>query len=162
MGRPLRLLLKYPVARVLYHHNGYFSRNGLVCARRAAWPRQGLQSEAQGLLIRKEGIQEFLYQCDTKRPLRKTTVDGEEVLRIAYSVESHSYESNADPSKKKYRPTIWLSRPIGLASSVRGLPSPVDSEQPATKLTHIPIGVEAANKILPASVREIKVISLFL
>ena len=161
MGRPLRLLLKYPVARVLYDHNGYFNRDRLIVPS-APWPRQGLQSEAQGLLIRKEGIQEFLYQCDTKRPLRKTTVDGEEVLRIAYSVESHSYESNADPSKKKYRPTIWLSRPIGLASSVRGLPSPVDSEQPATKLTHIPIGVEAANKILPASVREIKVISLFL
>lgn len=69
---------------------------------------------AHGLLIRKEGNQEFLYLCDTKRGLVvKTTLDGEEVLTIGYPVESAAYEPNPDGSKKKYSPTNLAVAPNG-------------------------------------------------
>ena len=69
---------------------------------------------AHGLLIRKEGSQEFLYLCDTKRGLVvKTTLDGEEVLTIGYPVESPAYEPNPDGTRKKYSPTNLAVAPNG-------------------------------------------------
>jgi hypothetical protein len=69
---------------------------------------------AHGLLIRREGAQEFLYLCDTKRGLVvKTTLNGEEVLTIGYPVDSPGYEPNPDGSKKKYSPTNLAVTPDG-------------------------------------------------
>jgi outer membrane protein assembly factor BamB len=69
---------------------------------------------AHGLLIRREGAQEFLYLCDTKRGLVvKTTLNGEEVLTIGYPVESPAYSPNPDGSRKKYSPTNLAVTPDG-------------------------------------------------
>lgn len=69
---------------------------------------------AHGLLIRKEGSQEFLYLCDTKRGLVvKTTLNGEEVMTIGYPSESPAYQPNPDGSKKKYSPTNLAVAPNG-------------------------------------------------
>jgi hypothetical protein len=60
---------------------------------------------AHGLHIRKEGKQEFLYLCDTKRAVVvKTTTSGEEVFAIRYPVESEQYKPDAEGKKKKYSP----------------------------------------------------------
>jgi sugar lactone lactonase YvrE len=69
---------------------------------------------AHGLLIRREGAQEFLYLCDTKRGLVvKSTLNGEEVLTIGYPVESPAYNPNPDGSRKKYSPTNLAVTPDG-------------------------------------------------
>src|SRR4030081_3222531 len=52
---------------------------------------------AHGLHIHKEGKQEFLYLCDTKRALVvKTTLSGEEVFTIGYPKESEQYKPDAE------------------------------------------------------------------
>src|SRR5580700_6176313 len=57
---------------------------------------------AHGLHIHKEGRDEFLYLCDTKRALvTKTTLAGEEVFTLRYPKESKEY--GAAPIK--YSPT---------------------------------------------------------
>jgi hypothetical protein len=69
---------------------------------------------AHGLLIRKEGSQEFLYLCDINRGLVvKTTLDGEHVMTIGYPDESIAYQPNSDGSKKKYSPTNLAVAPNG-------------------------------------------------
>ncbi|HEX3685693.1 MAG TPA: hypothetical protein VHU83_24390 [Bryobacteraceae bacterium] len=69
---------------------------------------------AHGLLIRKEGSQEFLYLCDTKRGLVvKTTLDGEHVMTLGYPEESPAYAPASDGSKKKYSPTNLAVAPNG-------------------------------------------------
>ena len=61
---------------------------------------------AHGLHIRKEGRNEYLYLCDTKRALVvKTTLDGEEVLTIGYPSEAEAYKPGPDGAKKRYSPT---------------------------------------------------------
>jgi hypothetical protein len=61
---------------------------------------------AHGLHIHKEGSQEFLYLCDTKRALVvKTTLNGDEVFTIGYPKESDAYKPDADGKLKKYSPT---------------------------------------------------------
>ncbi len=61
---------------------------------------------AHGLHIRKEGKDEFLYLCDTKRALVvKTDLDGREVWTIGYPDQSEAYKPGADGKKKKYSPT---------------------------------------------------------
>jgi len=69
---------------------------------------------AHGLLIRREGREQFLYLCDTKRGLVvKTTLKGEEVLTIGYPTESPAYAPNPDGSRKKYSPTNLAIAPNG-------------------------------------------------
>jgi hypothetical protein len=64
---------------------------------------------AHGLHIRKEGSQEFLYLCDTKRGLMvKTTLDGEEVFTLGYPKESEPYSKTI-----KYSPTNLAIAPNG-------------------------------------------------
>jgi len=62
---------------------------------------------AHGLHIQKEGKEEFLYLCDTKRSLVvKTTLDGKVLLTLGYPKESDFYK--LDPDGKplvKYVPT---------------------------------------------------------
>jgi hypothetical protein len=61
---------------------------------------------AHGLYIHKEGKQEFLYLCDTKRGLvAKTTLKGEEVWKIGYPEQAEPYKPGADGKKIKYSPT---------------------------------------------------------
>lgn len=69
---------------------------------------------AHGLHIAKEGRDEFLYLCDTKRALVvKTTLAGEEVFTLGYPEESEAYKPGADGAKKKYSPTNLAIAPNG-------------------------------------------------
>jgi sugar lactone lactonase YvrE len=69
---------------------------------------------AHGLHINKEGKQEFLYLCDTKRALVvKTTLSGEEVFTIGYPKESEQYKPDAEGKNKKYSPTNLAIAPNG-------------------------------------------------
>jgi sugar lactone lactonase YvrE len=69
---------------------------------------------AHGLHIRKEGKDEFLYLCDTKRALVvKTTLNGEEVFTIGYPKESEQYAPKADGKPVKYSPTNLAVAPNG-------------------------------------------------
>ena len=61
---------------------------------------------AHGLHINKEGSNEFLYLCDTKRALvTKTTLDGEKVFTLGYPDQSEAYKPGPDGKKPKYSPT---------------------------------------------------------
>src|ERR1700689_1938652 len=65
---------------------------------------------AHGLHIRKEGRDEFLYLCDTKRALVvKTTLSGEKVFTLEYPKESPAYGA----AKIKYSPTNLAIAPNG-------------------------------------------------
>jgi hypothetical protein len=69
---------------------------------------------AHGLHILKEGKQEFLYLCDTKRGVVvKTTLAGEEVFSIGYPKESEQYKPGADGTPVKYSPTNLAVSPNG-------------------------------------------------
>ena len=69
---------------------------------------------AHGLHIHKEGKNEFLYLCDTKRGLVvKTTLDGEEVLTLGYPKQAKEYEPAADGKPRKYSPTNLAIGPNG-------------------------------------------------
>ncbi len=73
------------------------------------------KSGAHGLHIRKEGSQEFLYLCDTKRAVVvKTTLKGEEVFALGYPKESDQYKLDADGKPLvKYSPTNLAIAPNG-------------------------------------------------
>ena len=89
---------------VVFDHKGKFVKS---------WGPE-FKNGAHGLLIRKEGSQEFLYLCDTKRGLMvKTTLNGEHVMTLGYPEESPAYAPNADGSKKKYSPTNLAVAPNG-------------------------------------------------
>src|SRR5690349_21506078 len=61
-----------------------------------SWGKE-FKGGAHGLTIRKEGSQEFLYLCDTKRAVVvKTTLNGQEVFTIGYPKESEFYKLDAD------------------------------------------------------------------
>jgi hypothetical protein len=62
---------------------------------------------AHGLHLQKEGKEEFLYLCDTKRSLVvKTTLDGKELMRLGYPKESDFYKLDAEGKPLvKYVPT---------------------------------------------------------
>ncbi len=78
-----------------------------------SWGRD-FKGGAHGLHIRKEGKQEFLYLCDTKRGLVvKTTLNGEEVFTIGYPKESEQYKPDAEGKPKKYSPTNLAVAPNG-------------------------------------------------
>lgn len=74
---------------------------------------------AHGLHIRKEGSQEFLYMCDTKRGVVvKTNLKGDQVWEIGYPDESPEYQKltkNKDGKevKIKYTPTNLAIAPNG-------------------------------------------------
>jgi hypothetical protein len=69
---------------------------------------------AHGLHIAKEGKNEFLYLCDTKRALVvKTTLTGEEVFTLGYPEESDAYKPDASGARKKYSPTNLALAPNG-------------------------------------------------
>jgi hypothetical protein len=69
---------------------------------------------AHGLHIAKEGKDEFLYLCDTKRALVvKTTLNGEEIFTVGYPEESEAYKPGPDGAKKKYSPTNLALAPNG-------------------------------------------------
>jgi DNA-binding beta-propeller fold protein YncE len=78
-----------------------------------SWGKE-FQGGAHGLHIRKEGKQEFLYLCDTKRALVvKTTLTGEEVFTLGYPKESPGYEPDAAGKLKRYSPTNLAVAPNG-------------------------------------------------
>lgn len=79
-----------------------------------SWGKQ-FKGGAHGLHIRKEGSQEFLYLCDTKRALVvKTTLNGEEVFTLGYPKESDKYKLDADGKPAtKYSPTNLAIAPNG-------------------------------------------------
>lgn len=69
---------------------------------------------AHGLTLRKEGKDEFLYLCDTRRALFiKTDLKGKEVLRIEYPQQSEAYAVAAGEAKKKFSPTNVAIGPNG-------------------------------------------------
>ncbi|MBV8817940.1 MAG: hypothetical protein JO022_06260, partial [Acidobacteriaceae bacterium] len=70
---------------------------------------------AHGLHINKEGKQEFLYLCDTKRAVVvKATLDGEEVWSAGYPKESEPYAKGMPDGKPlKYSPTNLAIAPNG-------------------------------------------------
>ena len=70
---------------------------------------------AHGLHINQEDNQEFLYLCDIKRSLVvKTTLSGEEILRLGYPEESpHYHLDNQGKPSTKYVPTNVAVAPNG-------------------------------------------------
>lgn len=68
---------------------------------------------AHGLHIRKEGNEEFLYLCDTKRAVVvKTNLKGEEVWMLGYPEDSEAYKPK-DGKRIKYSPTNLAIAPNG-------------------------------------------------
>jgi hypothetical protein len=70
---------------------------------------------AHGLHIRKEGRDEFLYLCDTRRAVVvKATLDGETVWSLGYPQESDKYPLDGDGKPAtKYSPTNVAIAPNG-------------------------------------------------
>jgi outer membrane protein assembly factor BamB len=69
---------------------------------------------AHGLHIHREGREEFLYLCDTRRALvTKRTLKGEEVWTIGYPEQSDAYKPGADGKRIKYSPTNLAIAPNG-------------------------------------------------
>jgi hypothetical protein len=88
-----------PDSMVVFDHKGKFVKS---------WGKD-FKGGAHGLHIRKEGKQEFLYLCDTKRGLMvKTTLNGEEVFTLGYPKESEPYSKQI-----KYSPTNLAIAPNG-------------------------------------------------
>ena len=78
-----------------------------------SWGRE-FEGGAHGLHIEKEGRQQFLYLCDTKRAIvTKRTLTGEEVWTIGYPKESPQYAPGADGKPIKYSPTNVAVAPNG-------------------------------------------------
>ena len=90
---------------VVFDRHGKFVRS---------WGRE-FEGGAHGLHIRKEGRDEFLYLCDTKRALvTKATTRGEVVWQLGYPKESPNYPLNADGTPGvKYSPTNVAIAPNG-------------------------------------------------
>ncbi len=81
---------------VVFDHKGKFVKS---------WGKE-FRGGAHGLHIRREGKNEFLYLCDTKRAVVvKTTLDGEEVFSLGYPDQAEPYKPGADGKKIKYSPT---------------------------------------------------------
>lgn len=78
-----------------------------------SWGRD-FKGGAHGLHINKEGRDEFLYLCDTKRALVvKTTLAGEEVFTIGFPKESDRYTPADDGKPARYSPTNLAIAPNG-------------------------------------------------
>jgi hypothetical protein len=90
---------------VVFDHKGRFVRS---------WGRE-FDGGAHGLHIRREGGQEFLYLCDTKRAVTvKATTSGEVVWTLGYPKESAQYTLDAEGKPAtKYSPTNVAIAPNG-------------------------------------------------
>lgn len=89
---------------VVFDHKGKFVKS---------WGKE-FKGGAHGLLIRKEGNQEFLYLCDTQRAfMTKRTLNGEEVYTVGYPKESEQYKPGADGKPIKFSPTNVAIAPNG-------------------------------------------------
>lgn len=89
---------------VVFDHKGKFVKS---------WGKD-FKGGAHGLHIHKEGKEEFLYLCDTKRALVvKTTLSGEEVFTLGYPEQAEPYKPGADGKKIKYSPTNLAIAPNG-------------------------------------------------
>lgn len=89
---------------VVFDENGKFVKS---------WGKD-FEGGAHGLHIRKEGRNEFLYLCDTRRSLVvKTTLDGEEVFTLRYPEQSDAYKPGEDGKPKRYSPTNLAIAPNG-------------------------------------------------
>jgi sugar lactone lactonase YvrE len=90
---------------VVFDHKGKFVKS---------WGKE-FKGGAHGLHIHREGKNEFLYLCDTKRAVVvKTTLDGEEVFSLGYPKESEEYaKPGADGKPIKYSPTNLAIAPNG-------------------------------------------------
>jgi sugar lactone lactonase YvrE len=90
---------------VVFDHKGKYVRS---------WGKE-YKGGAHGLHIRKEGREEFLYLCDTRRNLVvKTTLQGEVVFELGYPKESPEYPLDAaGKPAKRYSPTNLAVSPNG-------------------------------------------------
>jgi hypothetical protein len=90
---------------VVFDEKGRFVRS---------WGRE-FEGGAHGLHIRKEGRDEFLYLCDTKRAVVvKATLEGEAVWSLGYPKESDKYPVTAGGQPGiKYSPTNVAIAPNG-------------------------------------------------
>jgi len=90
---------------VLFDQKGRFVRS---------WGRE-FEGGAHGLHIRREGGQEFLYLCDTKRAVVvKATTKGEVVWTLGYPDESPQYTRDGEGKPAtKYSPTNVAIAPTG-------------------------------------------------
>jgi hypothetical protein len=90
---------------VVFDHKGKFVKS---------WGKE-FKGGAHGLFIHKEGKQEFLYLCDTKRGLMvKTTLSGEEVFTLEYPKDAEPYSKPGPDGKPiKYSPTNLAIAPNG-------------------------------------------------
>jgi len=64
------------------------------------------KSGAHGLAIRREGSEQFLYFCDTRRAIvAKYSLRGERVWELGYPEESPAYQPSAGGKRPRYSPT---------------------------------------------------------
>jgi hypothetical protein len=78
-----------------------------------SWGKE-FKGGAHGLHIQKEGREEFLYLCDTRRAVVvKTTLDGAEVFTLGYPRESDKYPMKDGKPAVKYSPTNLAVAPGG-------------------------------------------------
>jgi len=69
---------------------------------------------AHGFHLNEEDGEEFFYLCDINRCIVvKTTLAGEEVMRIGYPEESPAYQPDADGARPKWKPTNLAVTPNG-------------------------------------------------
>lgn len=88
---------------VVFDEKGKFVRS---------WGRQ-FKGGAHGMMLRKEGSEEFLYLCDYAHAIvTKRTLKGEEVFTLGYPVESNRYVQK-DGSYINYQPTNVAIAPSG-------------------------------------------------
>jgi len=89
---------------VVFDQKGKFVRS---------WGKE-FKGGAHGLTLRKEGRDEFLYFCDTKRAVvAKYSLTGEKVWEIGYPSESPDYKPGADGKQKRFSPTNLAIAPTG-------------------------------------------------
>ena len=89
---------------VVFDHDGRFVRS---------WGRQ-FKGGAHGLMLRKEGSEEFLYLCDYEHGIvSKRTLKGEEVFTLGYPAESDAYKPTQAGAVLPYRPTNIAIAPNG-------------------------------------------------
>ena len=93
-----------PDTIVVFDEKGKFVRS---------WGKQ-FKGGAHGLLLRKEGSEEFLYLCDYAHGIvTKRTLKGEEVFTLGYPVESSAYEKGRNNGPVNYQPTNVAIAPNG-------------------------------------------------
>ena len=78
-----------------------------------SWGKQ-YKGGAHGLMLRKEGTEEFLYLCDYAHAIvTKRTLKGEEVFTLGYPVESPAYDPSRNNGRVLYQPTNLAIAPNG-------------------------------------------------